>query len=68
MLKISEYLSADERQRVLQRSDLQAWWLVLSTWAAILGLLALAAAFPHPVTVLMPSGWYCPAVNWDCPC
>ena len=53
MLKISEYLSADERQRVLQRSDLQAWWLVLSTWAAILGLLALAAAFPHPVTVLV---------------
>ena len=53
MLKISEHLSADERQRVLRRSDLQAWWLVLSTWAAILGFLALAAAFPHPLIILM---------------
>ena len=53
MLKISEHLSADERQHVLRRSDLQAWWLVLSTWAAILGLLALAAAFPRPLTILM---------------
>ena len=53
MLKISEHLSADERQHVLQRSNQQAWWLVLSTWAVILGLLTLAAAFPHPVTVVM---------------
>lgn len=53
MLKISEHLSADERQHVLRRSDLQAWWLVLSTWAAIFGLLALVAAFPHPLTIFM---------------
>ena len=53
MLKISDHLNADELKCVLQRSDQLACWLVLSTWASILGLLALVSAFPHPVTVLL---------------
>jgi hypothetical protein len=49
MLKINDYLTTAEREQVLKRSDLWAWWLVLSTWALTLGLLLLAGALPHPV-------------------
>ena len=51
MLKINDYLTPAEREQVLSRSDLWAWWLVLSTWALTLALLWLAATFPHPVTI-----------------
>ena len=53
MLKINDYLTPAEREQVLSRSDLWAWWLVLSTWALTMGLLLLAGAFPHPVTILL---------------
>ena len=51
MLKINDYLTPAEREQVLKRSDLWAWWLVLSTWALTMGLLLLAGAFPHPITI-----------------
>ena len=44
MLKINDYLTSAERVQVLSRSDLWAWWLVLSTWALTLTLLWLAGA------------------------
>ena len=39
MFKIKEHLSDDERQQVLRRSNLHAWWQVLSTWSEIALLL-----------------------------
>ena len=36
MLKINDYLTPAERMQVLSRSDLWAWWLVLSTWTLTL--------------------------------
>ena len=53
MLKINDYLTPAEREQVLSRSDLWAWWLVLSTWALTLALLWLAGSFPHPVTMVL---------------
>ncbi|MEK9934598.1 MAG: fatty acid desaturase, partial [Luminiphilus sp.] len=53
MLKINDYLTPAERERVLSRSDLWAWWLVLSTWALTLALLWLAGSFPHPATMVL---------------
>jgi fatty acid desaturase len=53
MLKINDYLTTAEREQVLSRSDLWAWWLVLSTWALTIGLLSVAGALPHPVTILL---------------
>ena len=55
MLKVNDYLTPAEREQVLKRSDLWALWLVLSTWALTMGLLLLAGAFPHPVTILLAS-------------
>ena len=67
MLKINDYLTPAEREQVLSRSDLWAWWLVLSTWTLTLGLLWLAAAFPHPATILLAWALLRDA-NWVCRC
>ena len=53
MVKMNEHLSASEREQLLRRSDLWAWWLLLSNWAMILLLLLLAGLFPHPLTLLV---------------
>ena len=53
MIKITEHLSDAEREQVLRRSNLHAWWQVLSTWSEIGLLLALVSAFPNPFTVLL---------------
>ena len=53
MLKINDYLTPAGREQVLKRSDLWALWLVLSAWALTMGLVLLAGAFPHPVTILV---------------
>lgn len=53
MTRPSDILTREERQRLTQKSDLQAWWLVLSTWAVIFGLLALAGFFPSVLTILL---------------
>jgi len=53
MLKNAELLSTEDRQRFLERSDWRAAWLVVSNWAAILGLLAIAGFFPSTITILL---------------
>ena len=53
MIKIKEHLSDAEREQVLRRSNLRAWWQVLSTWSEIALLLALVSAFPNPLTLLL---------------
>ena len=57
MIKIKEHLSDAEREQVLRRSNLRAWWQVLSTWSEIALLLALVSAFPNPLTLLLV--WLC---------
>lgn len=52
-MKPSDVLSKQEREALLQRSDLRAWWLVLSTWLLIFGLLLLVGYFPSVLTVLL---------------
>ena len=63
MIKIKEHLSDEEREQVLRRSNLRAWWQVLSTWSEIALLLALVSAFPNPLT-LHWSGSCCRGGNW----
>ena len=53
MIKIKEHLSDEEREQVLRRSNLRAWWQVLSTWSEIALLLALVSAFPNPLTLAL---------------
>ena len=53
MIKIKEHLSDEEREQVLRRSNLHAWWQVLSTWSEIALLLALVSAFPNPLTLAL---------------
>ena len=53
MIKIKEHLSDEEREQVLRRSNLHAWWQVLSTWSEISLLLALVSAFPNPLTLAL---------------
>jgi fatty acid desaturase len=52
-MKISDYLSREEISRFTAKSDLQAWRLLLSNWAAIGLIFVLVAAFPNPFTVLL---------------
>ena len=51
MLTASKYLTPLEREQVLSRSDLWAWWLVLSNWVIIIGLLVAVGAYANAVTV-----------------
>ena len=51
--KIRELLTAEELARVTSKDDLRAACIVLFDWAMVIGLFVLAAAFPHPVTILL---------------
>jgi len=53
MLKHSELLSAADRERLLKRSNVWAWWLVGSNWLAIMALLLLAGWYPNILTLLL---------------
>lgn len=53
MLRPSDVLTRDERQRLTERSDFHAARLVLFTWAVILGLLLLAGNYPGVWSVLL---------------
>jgi fatty acid desaturase len=46
-------LSTDEVRALMRRSDLAGWWAVVSTWAVILGTLAVLGAWPNPVTFVL---------------
>ena len=53
MLKHSELLSAADRERLLKRSNVWAWWLVGSNWLAIMALLLLAGWYPNILTLML---------------
>ena len=53
MLKHSELLSAADRERLLKRSNVWAWWLVESNWLAIMALLLLAGWYPNILTLML---------------
>ncbi|MEZ5568038.1 MAG: fatty acid desaturase family protein [Halioglobus sp.] len=50
-MKVSDYLSREEVARFTAKSDWQAWRLVLGNWLAIAGILAVAGAYPNPLTI-----------------
>ncbi|MEM1113023.1 MAG: fatty acid desaturase family protein [Pseudomonadota bacterium] len=52
-MKPSDYLSREEISALTARSDARAWVLLLGNWAAIIAIFALAAAFPHPLVILL---------------
>ena len=49
---IRALLNSEELARVTRKNDLRAAGIVLSDWSMVIGLFALAAAFPNPVTIL----------------
>ena len=53
MLKHSELLSAADRERLLKRSNVSAWWLVGANWLAIMALLLLAGWYPNILTLML---------------
>jgi len=53
MLKHLELLSAADRERLLKRSNVWAWWLVGSNWLAIMALLLLAGWYPNILTLML---------------
>ena len=53
MKRPSEILSREERQQLTEKSDLWAWWLVLSSWALVFGLLAIAGFYPSIFTIVL---------------
>jgi len=52
-MKISDYLDKNDIARFTAKSDLRAWGLVLGNWLMIIALLALAAAYPNPLVILL---------------
>ena len=66
MIKIKEHLSDDECEQVLRRSNLHAWWQVLSTWSEM-PVVGTGKCFPNPLTLLLV--WIsCRGGNWGCRC
>lgn len=51
--KASDLLTREEIQRFMQRSNLKAAWVVFSNWALIAGILAVAAIWPNPLTIVL---------------
>ena len=51
-MRPSDVLSAQEREQLLERSDIRAWMHVLSTWALTFGILSLVGYFPSVLTLL----------------
>ncbi len=51
-MRASDYLSKEELKHFTERSDLWGWWLVLSNWAMIAAVFALAIAWTNPFTLL----------------
>ncbi len=49
---IRQLLNDEELSRVTRKSDLRAASIVLFDWSIVIGLFALAAAFPNPLTCL----------------
>ena len=52
-MKVSDYLSREEAARFTRKSDAHAWRLVLGNWLAIGAILAVAGAFPNPLTIVL---------------
>lgn len=52
-MKVTEVLSRDEIAGLNRKSDWLGAWTVLFNWAMVAGLLALVAAWPNPLTVLV---------------
>lgn len=51
--KLGELFTSEEIARLTARSDLRGAWAIASTWAAIIGIFALLAHFPHPLTFVL---------------
>ena len=56
-MKPNEVLTTEQRDDVLQRSDIKAWVAVMVTWTLTLITLMLVGHFPSFVTL---------ALAWDC--
>lgn len=52
-MKISDYLTKDDIKRFTAKSDLHAWRLVLSNWAAIAVIFAVVATWTNPLTIFL---------------
>lgn len=52
-MKVSEVLSRDETQELMQTSNLRGWLAVGTTWAMIIGSFGLVALKPHVLTVIV---------------
>ena len=52
-MKTSDYLSREEVSEFTARSDLRAWLLLLGNWGGIALILAVVAAYPNPLTILL---------------
>ena len=51
-MKPNEVLTSQERDLLLQRSDVKAWLMVLRTWTLTFGILWLVALYPNVLTFL----------------
>jgi fatty acid desaturase len=49
-MRPNEVLTSQERDLLLQRSDIKAWLMVLRTWTLTFGILWLVAAYPSVLT------------------
>ena len=52
-MKPGDVLTVEERELLLQRSDVQAWIHVLGAWILIFGILMLVGYFPSVFTLLL---------------
>lgn len=52
-MKVSEVLTRDEMQELMQTSDWRGWLAVATTWGMIAGAFLLAAFFPNPISYLI---------------
>lgn len=49
---VRDFLSTEEVRALIQASDSRGWLAVLTSWSMIAGSMALAAMYPHPLTIL----------------
>lgn len=52
-MKLNALLTRDELRLFTRASDLMGWWAIAFDWALIAGSLALVAAWPNPLSVLV---------------